>query len=98
MGVHGKTAKFLGNFALADQSPGEKMLIDVLLPGVPEAAALAIDEHDRHRDGFSGLNKGEHFEVFVHRSESAGEQGDGVTRSDEHQLAREEVFEVDELW
>ncbi len=38
------------------------------------------------------------FESFVHGSETAGEKSDGVAGADEHQLAHEEVFEIDEFF
>ena len=42
-------------------------------------------------------SKREHFQAFVQRAETAGQQADGVALLDEHQLAGEEVLHVDQL-
>ena len=82
---------------LADQAAGEELLLDVVLPVCPVIAAGGIDEDDRHRHRFARLHEREHFESFVHRPKSAGKQRDRVAGSHEHQLAREEIAEVDQL-
>ena len=74
-----------------------RCLFDVILPALPEIAAGAVDEDDGHGDALAGLHEREDFEAFVHRAEAAGEERDRVAGADEHQLAGEEVFEVDQL-
>lgn len=74
------------------------MVLDVGLPLFPVVAAGAVDEDDGHGDGFAGLDEGEDFEAFVHGSEAAGEEGDGVAGADEDEFSGEEVFEVDEFF
>src|SRR5262249_53105471 len=83
---------------LADEPTAEELLADVILPAAPVIAAGTIDENDRHGHALAGLHERENFEPLVHRSETAGEERDRVTGAHKHQLAREEVFEIDELW
>jgi len=57
----------------ADQLARQQVVLDVVLPGLPEVAAWRIDEDDRHGDGLAGLHERQHLEPLVHRAEPAGE-------------------------
>ena len=62
-----------------------------------EGAAGVVHDDERDGYGLARLHERERLEHPVHRSEAAGEEGDRVRFLEEHELAREEVAERDEL-
>ena len=72
------------------------------LPALPVVAGLAIGASAFHQDHWhgmtlTGLDEGECFKDLIHGSKAAREAGHCVGVTQEHQLARKEVFETDEF-
>ena len=64
---------------------------------VPVGAAGFIEQDNGGRGGLAGLDEGEKLKALIHRAEAARKQYVGLGLLHEHDLAGEEVFEVDEL-
>ena len=56
---------------------------------------VAADEDDREVADLAGLDEGQRLEQLVHRPEAAGQDDEAVGVLDEHDLAHEEVAELD---
>jgi hypothetical protein len=69
----------------------------VLLPVPPVVPPRRVHEHHRHDLAASGLDQRQRLEALVVGAEAAREQRDRVGLLHEHQLAGEEVPEVDQL-
>ena len=87
---------------MRDPTRFHQIVDDAGLPTLPVVAGLAIRAgafHQDHRHGvtLARLNEGECFKDLIHRSKAAGEAGHCVGVTQEHELAREEVFETDEF-
>ena len=80
-----------------DELTIEELIADEVEPLAPVVAAGRIDQNDRHQVPFAGLDQGQRLEGLVLCAEPAGEQHHPVHFLDEHQLAGEEVLEVDQL-
>ncbi len=63
---------------------------------MPIPAAFGLEQHDRMEVALARLNECQQLERLVLGSESAREQGEGVGLLHEHELAGEEVLEVDQ--
>jgi len=59
------------------------------------APVVAAQEHDRELDDLVGLDQGERLPELVHGAEAAGEDHEPARVADEHDLANEEVVEVE---
>jgi len=81
-----------------DELVAQQVLAHLAVPGLPERAAGAVNQHQRHQLAFARLHEGQGFIALVHRAEAAREQGDGIRVADEDQLAGEEILEGDQFF
>src|SRR5688500_6991159 len=58
---------------------------------------MRLHEDERHNLAFARLHERERFVAFVHRPEAAWEKDERIGMADEGELAREKIFEGDEL-
>ena len=73
------------------------MFAERFVPRFPIRAARLVDEHERAQPTLARLHQREGFVTLVERAEAAGEQRQRVGMADERELAREKIFEGDEL-
>src|SRR5437879_2318825 len=92
----------IGNFEEAhvdgrDETAAQQVVLYVALPRLPVRPARGVEKYDRHRPRLAGLHERQRLEPLVVGAEAAREEHDRVRFLDEHQLAREEVLERDQL-
>src|SRR6202022_1626358 len=81
-----------------NQALSQKMCSQEFGPTLPVGSAYLIAHDNRDDSGLSGLHQCQAFKAFIHRSEAAWKQGDGVGLFDENHFASEKIVENDELW
>ena len=80
-----------------NQTLTQKMRSQEFGPTLPVGPSYFIDQDNRNNPRFSGLHQGQTFKAFIHRSEAAGKQGDGVGFLNEIHFSSEKIVEIYQL-
>src|SRR5271170_3797287 len=72
-----------------NQTLAQKMGSQEFGPALPVASVYFVDQDDRYNSGLTGLHQGQTFKPFIHRSETAGKQCNGVGFFDEIHFSSE---------